>query len=440
MAANSINLPAGFVLDNEQDTSSLPEGFSIDQEGVEQQEPKSETPFGQLSGPTELSNAPTPLEFATGKAINTTKNIINEGLFGIPARVHPSLAPQGLSPREKFESGLLGGEVIGSAVINTAFKSFQKLYNLPVVKNNQFMQKAVDRIKKIIKPKAIAKTKKQLEMSDDKVADAMNAIQKNKETLQYVDDAGRLPTNLDEAITAASQTKTNMREQYVSLQKAAGESTSVDLTDIAEELRNTYKTRLSGKTAKKYALSEADRLDEIAAMNLGDIEQEIIKYNEELTPFYNKTITGRSDVSKAGVDARIANLLRKKSDEVVTATTGTSQQPFKNTYGALAEFEEQLVKQFDRLARKPKAPGVSAFDTVPIIYGAFTGNVPLVTAGIGQRILSQGVKGLRDPNKITGSAFKLLDQLNQPTLLQQAINVPLKGAAVSAVRSASEER
>jgi len=137
------------------------------------------------------------------------------------------------------------------------------------------------------------------------------------------------------------------------------------------------------------------------------------------------------------VDANIASLLRSELDNVILSTPGKSYQALKSQYGAVVEVEKNFVKALNKVSRTQKIPGVSTFDTVPIIYGAFTGNTALMASGITQKILKGAVNRMKDPGLAVKSIFKALDKSGTPTRIQSLINIPLKGTAITAGRKDS---
>jgi hypothetical protein len=182
--------------------------------------------------------------------------------------------------------------------------------------------------------------------------------------------------------------------------------------------------------AKEYALSEVDRLRSIGSVSLDDAENIIKQYNAKLDKFYG-TMPNINDAGRLTIDANIASLMRQELDDVILSATDKSYQALKNQYGAVVEVEKNLVKTLNKMAKTTKIPGVSSLDTVPILYGAFTGNKALLASGMVQKGIKMGVNRLRDPNLAVKSIFKILEGSSSPTAIQSAINTPLKGAAIT---------
>jgi len=371
--------------------------------------------------------------------LEQAKNIVNSGLFGIPGRINKNLAPQGLNKGEEIAGSFLGGEVIGTPIINAGLKGIQKAYNLPGVKENKVVDYAVSKYKSIFKPKLIAKTAGQVGLSDEKIANGLTAIHNNKASIRLGDEIGRLPETLEEGISSASQTKDKIFKEYTALRQSMGDSVSVDMGNISKSLKEEFGSKavsFANPEAQAYAIKEADRIAEFGKVSLDDAENIIKQYNAKLDGFYGKSVPV-NDASKLTVDANIASLLRSELDNVILSTPGKSYQALKSQYGAVVEVEKNFVKALNKVSRTQKIPGVSTFDTVPIIYGAFTGNTALMASGITQKILKGAVNRMKDPGLAVKSIFKALDKSGTPTRIQSLINIPLKGTAITAGRKDS---
>lgn len=437
------------ALSKEQFKKALDAGFTVDEIASFEntrvgsaQKSTTSGPEGEieiaLSKAQEFRAEPSNLEFALTKTKNQIRNIVNEGLLGIPEKISPEIfAPRGLTPEERIKTGLMGGTVIGGAIIDKAVKGIKWAYALPSVRKGDFLSKAVKDIRKIFKaPKKFLKSKQTLQMGDDQLASALDAINKNRDSISYIDEIGRLPNNVDEAIAAASQTKEAIFKQYTSLRKLAGDKVMLDIQPALSGIKksvNTLASKVASPHARKYAIKEADRISKLSKngkMSLDDVDDIIREYNARLGPFYERTVGNVKEISKLHVDAKISNLLRKELDKAVSSSTGNSYQVLKNRYGAVADLEKSLVKKLAAMVAKSDAPKVGALDTVPILYGSFTGNKPLVAAGILQKGVKGAIARLNDPNFLIKKAFSQVGKSGSPTFLQMLIDQPLKGTAV----------
>jgi len=380
---------------------------------------------------------------AASATVNQVKNIINSGLFGQPERMFPGAfenlkrMPKG----EKFVGDVLGGGAIGGAVVEGALKGIKAAYAIPAIKQNAAVEKATDLMYKLGSGAKVL-TEKGIEVARQKIGRGLDAIYKHKEALQYGDEAGRLPKTIEEGISAANQTKQNIMAQYKALSSSMGETPLVDMSKVGDLIVEAYGTKgkeIAMAGTQKYALDLAKRYKDMGKVSIESAEEAITDFNKILEPFYKKGgFSTMADASQAGVDAVAASSIRKQVDSLIEGANGKSYQDLKNAYGSVAEIEKMLVKVLDKEMRKIKKPGVAVLDTVPIMYGAFTGNVPLVTAGILQKGAQATIKRLTDPTAIAGRAFNVLGKSSEKTLLQRAIEASKPVGAVSGVVSGGQ--
>lgn len=387
-----------------------------------------------------IGQAPSNLETATRKTINQAKNIINSGLFGIPEKMFPEQfkSTKALELPERIAGEVLGGGIIGSAVIGGALKGIKSAYNIPAIKENPVLEKATDIIYKL-GGKAKVMTEKGLEIARNKIATGLNAIKQHKDVLQFGEDVGRMPKTLEEAVSAANQTKKNILAQYKALSASLGDDAMVDMSKVADAIEAEYKgvgQQIAAKGTQEYALKLAEDYRKLGKITIDQAEKAIETFNKSLEPFYKSGgFSSMADTSRAGVDAVASSSLRGIVDDLVTGATGKDYQDLKNAYGSVAELEKMFVKQVDKARRANTKPGVAALDTVPILYGTFTGNFPLVSAGIAQRVGQATIKRMYDPSALTERAFSILNKSKEKTLLQKAIDAKSKIGIASGIAS-----
>lgn len=397
--------------------------------------------FDPLSKATGISEAPSPFESAVSGVVNQAKNVFNQGLFGIPARINEEVfRPRGLSHAEELQGGLIGGEIIGGAIINTALKGVSKLYQIPAVKDSSIIKKSVEFFKKAVKPKSShIKTSGALKMYDDKIADGLGIIAKNKANLTFGDDVGRMPKTVEEALDAAHQTRNKIFEEYTALRKAAGDSATINMSSVADELlesQSSLASSIATPGSVDYALKRAAELDKYGEIPLEVAEDVIRKYNATLDSFYGGKSAVLDDVSKLHIDAKTANIIRTKVDDVISSATGKDYQALKNAYGSVSEVEKNLVQQVAKMSKSIKQPVAGAVDTVPILYGALTGNKALLASGLLQKGIKAQLNILKDPNFLIRKSFSVFDDIGKSTTMQKIINTPAKGAATVIGRKA----
>jgi hypothetical protein len=157
------------------------------------------------------------------------------------------------------------------------------------------------------------------------------------------------------------------------------------MREVAQKVFEKYSdlpTKIATPKVQQYAFEQASELAGYGEIPLQAAEEVIKKYNSILKPFYEGKAVGLDDISKAHVDAKTASAIRESLDDIIMKTTGKSYQDLKSRYGAVVDVEKNLVNQLEKMTKTINIPGVSTLDTVPILYGAFTGNTPLVVTGI----------------------------------------------------------
>ena len=301
--------------------------------------------------------------------------------LGLPASVGGYIQDQLTSPAAVL---LSLSDIISAA--KTVSKTVLQSRKLNTAKE------VVGNFRKIIggKTKGIAK-KADILNSNKKIATAIDAVVDNKENLVIKGNIGVLPKNVDEAITAVNQTKQQVLNKYTELRKAAGQGNpEIDLTDVGLEIlkQDTKASKIANPKLVQNTVAFADELAANGKISLDDAEEVIRKWNKELETVYKNNSRSLDDVNMASVKATAAKKLRELLDNTVKAETGESYQDLKNIYGSLAEMEEQLSKKVIKMASKSSGSIEELskkFDSVPIIYGVFTGNLPLTAAGVAQK-------------------------------------------------------
>lgn len=399
--------------------------------------------YNAASKAEEIRNMTSPIQNAMAGGVNQLKNIINSGLFGAPEKMFPEQfeSIKRIPKGERLAGEILGGGAIGGAIMEGALKGIKAAYAIPAIKQNAAVQKATDLMYKLGSGAKVL-TEKGIEVAKNKISTGLDAIYKHKEALQYGDEVGRLPKTIEEGISAASQTKQNIMEQYKKLSASMGETPLVDMAKVGDAIIDSYGTKakhIAMAGTQRYAEELAARYKTMGNVSVESAEEAITDFNKILEPFYKKGgFSTMADASQAGVDAVAASSIRKQVDSLIEGATGKSYQDLKNAYGSVAEIEKMLVKTLDKEMRKIKKPGAAVLDTVPIMYGAFTGNVPLVTAGILQKGAQATIKRFTDPTAIASRAFNVLGKSSEKTLLQRAIEASKPTGAVAGAVSGGQ--
>lgn len=378
---------------------------------------KVETIRRDLTLPEKISRTATELQ-----------NAVNRGAtFGIVNK--PS---KNLSPQVNLISELAGGAVL-DAPINAGLGLIKSIGKK--IRDIKKVEQAVSLVKKAITPKStkiVSESTKIIE--EQKIADGLSAIADNKGNLSFGDETARMPRNVEESVSAANQTKKKLLDEYTALRKSAGEEAYIDMRDVAAKVfksQSDLASKIANPDIQEYAFKEAARLSEYGKVDLEVAEDIIRKYNAKLEPFYSKSIKGFDDVKKAQIDALTASAIRSEVDDAIMSSTGKSYQTIKNKYGAVAQLEKDFVKKLDKMSKKGKYISGEALDTVPILYGAFTGNAPLFLSGVAQKTIKSITNSFKEPDNLIKRAFNAIDKERSEGIIDKAINVKGKGIIAS---------
>lgn len=278
----------------------------------------------------------------------------------------------------------------------------------------------------------------------DAITESVKVIERNKGSLQFLDDAGqpvtgKTPQSLQEFTEAIDQTKRRIYEQYDNLATQAGEQgVKIDTIKIANELDqviNNKALKLSNPEAVKYAEEVRARFIKAGELDAKTAQDIIQNYNNSLKAFYkNPTPEG---LTRNAVDALMANQMRQALDEGIEGLTGAQYQALKNQYSALKTVERDVLRATLRDARKNTKGLIDYTDIFSggqLVTGLMTLNPSMVTSGVAQKGIAEWFKYLNDPNRAIKNMFESGSKLEQapgsvPIPTRKQLNAPEEGAA-----------
>lgn len=286
------------------------------------------------------------------------------------------------------------------------------------------------------------KTLGEAEKYRESVVNAVKTISQNKDSLQFLDDAGqpvtgRTPESLQEFTESIDQTKKKIYEQYDNLATQAGESgVKIDTIKIANELDqviNNKALRLSNPEAVKYAEDVRARFIKAGELDAKTAQDIIQNYNNSLKAFYrNPTPEG---LTRNAVDALMANQMRQALDEGIEGLTGAQYQTLKNQYASLKTIERDVLRATLRDARKNTKGLIDYTDIFSggqLVTGLLTLNPGAVAQGVAQKSIAEWFKFLNDPNRAIKNMFESAGKLDQepgsvPISTRKQLNAPQEG-------------
>lgn len=352
-------------------------------------------------------------ESEKGKAMVEAVGLIQDaGIFaagkGVSALSKTPAAQKGIKAvSEVAEKGRTG--------IKNTFDYLGQKFGKDVPKN------VLNDFKKGVKPHLPGKTTISTSRAyDDNVLKALDAITDNKDMLQLTDADGMLvkysaPKNLKQLGEALEQTKRSIYSQYDDMaRQAGGQGVSIGTDDIArnlDDIINDDALRLSHPEAINYAQQLKDRYGEMGNLDITTAQDVVQNLNKNLESFYRNP--DYTNASRAGIDALVANNLRKNLDDVITKATGPGYGDLRGKYGALKAIERDVMKAYLRDARK-NVKGL--IDYTDIFSGGQAVNAIASMSGAGlaqagaQKAIASFFKRLNDPNKAIQKAFKTLEK------------------------------
>jgi len=221
---------------------------------------------------------------------------------------------------------------------------------------------------------------------------------------------GKLPQSLKQFSEAIDQTKKGIFRQYDDLTKVAGEQgATVNLKPAIKELEDIAgKSTLQDLNPEvvKYAETRATALTERGSYTTEEAQDAITQLNKSLEAYYKNP--SYENATKAGVDAVLANNIRKSLDAVIENATGGGYQELKNSYGALKTIEKEVAHRAIVDARK-NIKGLVDFTDIytsgELVAGILTLNPGMVVKGTMWKGVQQYIKAINNPNRIIKNMF-----------------------------------
>jgi len=319
----------------------------------------------------------------------------------------------------------MGGAVIGKLVAE---------YGVPAAKQVRTVVKKG--MEKAIRP-GVAKQRTAAQAKEyyERATDAVTNIVLNKNNLKLTDESGKvvegLPKSLKQFSDAIDQTKRIIFKEYDDLAKAASaqktktyqfknavgvqpkahiQSTArIDLKPIEKELQTVLSSnpfRDMAPSSAKYAESRLKVLANRGSYSPLEAQEAIQILNKTLESFYKNPSFEMA--TNAGIDAMIANNLRKGLDKTISELTGKQYQQLKNAYGALKEIEKDVGHRVAIDARK-NIKGLIDFSDIfsggEFVAGVVSMNPAFIARGAVAKSIASFYKYVNNPNRIVKSMF-----------------------------------
>jgi len=376
-----------------------------------------------------------------------TANIIGvagiaEGAFTLVEAAQFAKGFKGFADDAVKATGAIGQETINIAddVVDVV-KRVNQLKHSETGISNSLQEMIKKPFAKGVKPRFVGanKTPQAINRYYDDATDAVVAINRNKDNLQYIDDVGEIvtgqnPKTIKQLSDALTQTKSKIFAQYDDLAKqATGQGVTMQVDDIADQLRiiaddDTIKAFHKG--VSKYADEMAEEVSRLGAMSPDDAQKSLKLLNEKLNAFYKNP--NAEQFSKNYVDSLIANNLRSKLDDTITGAVGGEYAGLKKQYSALKTIEGDITHRMvveARKANKGLIDYTDIFSGGDAVTGLIAGQPELIAKGAVQKGIKDWYKRINSPDRAISSMFDDVDdaiRLTQPIAPKSATGQTIK--------------
>lgn len=224
-------------------------------------------------------------------------------------------------------------------------------------------------------------------------------------------DPTKIPKNLQEFSESVKSTKETLYSKYHSMAKEAGQKgVEVDLEPVISEMR-----AIGGSPELIRANpTEAQRLLQLASLwermptKVSPIEAEklIANFNQQSKAYWTSPNPG--SIHSSANSERIARVLRRQTDEMVSTYEGPGWQDFRDRYGALTSIEKEVTNRSVVDSRK-NIKGffdlTDVFSTGKFVKGLLKLEPVTIAESAAMRLAKWGIKKVNDPNRIVRNMF-----------------------------------
>lgn len=323
-----------------------------------------------------------------------------------------------------------------------------KLANLPKTQQDSIRKEASQYIEKSIKPTVKGKqSQAAYDKFIDDTLDVTDYMSKNKQILQYTDDAWdivkwELPKNLRETSDALSNLKKYIYDQYNSLAKQAWDNwAKVNLNKVYEkldDLANNNAVNLANPWLKSAIESYKNQLlqysDELGNITIQEAQDTMQYYNKILDAYFKNPWAMATDTSKnivvANLKKGLADAVDDSMDDALNSAINnwsTASQQYRDRkllYSKIKTIEDEVSKRALVEARKnTKGLSTDIIDALAwgnLVEWLLTQNPTSLVKSIAMKSINAYNKYLNSPNTQIRNLFGLVDKANNPTLLQNA--------------------
>ena len=324
-----------------------------------------------------------------------------------------------------------------------------KLANLPKKELQDVKKEAESYIDKSIRPTVKGKQSQEAyEKFVDDTLDITDWMSKNKDVLQYTDDAWEvikweLPKNLNQARESMWNLKKYFYDQYNSIAKEAWDAGArVDLNKVFNELDDLIAdpaTNIANPWLKKIIEWYKDTLlqytDDLWKISIEDAQSLTQNYNKILEAYFKNPWAYANDTSRniiiAQMNRWVKDAIDDSMDDVLNAAINNGSKAsdtyryWKQLYGKVKTVEDELSKSALREMRKNtkwlSTDIVDALAGWEFAKSLLTQDLWGSVQGAVMKWINSYNKYLNSPNTQLNKLFKLVDNINNWTTASPVI-------------------
>ena len=277
------------------------------------------------------------------------------------------------------------------------------------VKGAKIGKDIISKYKRAIKPTRKVLRKTDITNVDNRIANGLDAVS------DFITESNKHPKNIDDFLNIINDTKKTVLAEYNNLRNIAKDGEAfIDGANVGQrifESQASKASKLANPNLQKRAFQTAADFAKEGKISLDTAEETIRKLNAQRPKGLTSII---DDVSNAQLLETTASALRKELDDAILKSTGKKYQPLKNMYGSLVELEKDVSNKVLSLGKKSKFGLINqlseSLDNVPLIYGIFSGNIPLTGAALSQKLLKAGITSIKSTDNQIKAMFKAINK------------------------------
>lgn len=320
------------------------------------------------------------------------------------------------------------------------------LSNLPKTESDNIRKEASKYIERSIKPTVKGKQNQTAynKFIDDTL-DVAHSMSRNKDILQYSDDAweivtGKLPTNLRETSEALGNMKKVIYDQYNDIARQAWDAGARvnmnkafdQLDDLTRDISQNISNPWTKGIVDNFKNTLLEYTDDAGTISIDDAQKITQDFNQQLTAFFKNQ--NMNDVSKSSIVAKLNKWTKDAIDESIDdafnnsisngSSMTTQYNQLKWLYSKIKTIEDEIAKRALVDARK-NAKGLSSTIIDSLSGWEFTDALltldPAKVAKSGvMQVISKYYNYLNNPNTQIKNLFELVDRTYNPTTVSTA--------------------